>query len=339
VLELLKEIVRCLEKGEEVVSAAIVGHVGSTPRGAGSKMLMRRDGSIAGSVGGGLLEAEVMRRAQGLFESPGAMFLDFDLSGEEAAESGMICGGAVRVFLDHLSPDEDTAALFELMAETVVGGRKAVLLTLISGPAEEPQVVDRYFLYPGEMPPADFARQALDFEEAGILERGSEKWVVEPFAIQHTAFIMGAGHVGLAAARLAKSVGFRTVVMDDREEFANRQRFPEADEIRVLDSFQGCFDGMSVDESSFIVILTRGHVHDKTVLARALEARPGYLGMIGSRRKRDAVYDALAEEGVPRERLAEVHSPIGLSIGARTPEEIAVSIVAEMILVRAEMTR
>lgn len=336
-LDLLKEIARSLEKGEAIVTASIIGHAGSTPRGSGSKMLIRRDGSIAGSVGGGILEARVMRQARKLFEPPGAMFMDIDLSGEEAAGSGMICGGAVTVFLEHLSPDPENREVFERLVGAVGGGLRAVLATEVSGEAEDLRRGRRYLFTSSDDQSREPARQALDFESAGLLETGGGLLVVEPFAAPHTAIIVGAGHVGLATARLAKSVGFRTVIMDDREEFANRERFPEADEIRAPESFQGCFDGMRIDESSFIVILTRGHVHDKTVLARALEARPGYLGMIGSRRKRDAIYEALVEEGVSRESLAGVHSPVGLPIGAQTPEEIAVSIVAEMIQVRAGM--
>jgi xanthine dehydrogenase accessory factor len=161
--------------------------------------------------------------------------------------------------------------------------------------------------------------------------------MVEPHAAPHTAVVVGAGHVGLHTARMARAVGFRTVVLDDRKEFANRERFPEANEVKVIPGFTGCFDELGVNGASFVLILTRGHVHDKVVLAQALKTGAGYLGMIGSRKKRDAIYDALVEEGVPREELSRVFCPIGLDIDAETPEEIAVSIVAEMIQIRAGM--
>ncbi|MFZ3046285.1 MAG: XdhC family protein, partial [Desulfatirhabdiaceae bacterium] len=137
-------------------------------------------------------------------------------------------------------------------------------------------------------------------------------------------------------AILSKMIGFETVVLDDRPEFANRERFPEADEIRILSSFDCALDGLVIDGKGYIVILTRGHLHDKTVLGLALRKPARYIGMIGSRKKRDAIYRALEREGFSNDDLARVHSPIGLSIGAQTPAEIAVSIAAELIRVRRE---
>jgi len=125
------------------------------------------------------------------------------------------------------------------------------------------------------------------------------------------------------------------VVLDDRSEFANQERFPKADELRVLDRFENAFSGLSADSNSFLVILTRGHSHDRTVLAQALRTQAGYIGMIGSHRKRDTIYQSLRDEGFTNADLDRVHCPIGLDIGGETPEEIAVSIVAEMIEVHS----
>lgn len=340
-LELIREILSELTSGNGIVTATIVGHAGSTPRDSGSKMLVKPDGSILGSVGGGILEAKVIRRAVELYDSKGSGLMDFNLSGEEAAVSGMICGGALSVFLEYLPPAETVIKTYETLAGEIGEGRKASLITSIPSEGAESSrvvigrdgVICKYGMEAGE----EFLDRARLYEAAGVLEQAGAGYVVEPYAAPYTAVIIGAGHVGLSTARLAATVGFRTVVVDDREEFANRERFPGADSIHVLESFSGCFGGIEVDENTFIVILTRGHVHDKTVLAQALALNPGYLGMIGSRRKRDAIYEALAAEGVAKERLAAVHSPIGLSISAQTPEEIAVSIVGEMIQVRAGM--
>jgi xanthine dehydrogenase accessory factor len=130
-------------------------------------------------------------------------------------------------------------------------------------------------------------------------------------------------------------VGFRTVVLDDREEFADRGRFPWVDEIHVLESFERAMDGLVINDESYLVLVTRGHAHDRTVLAQALRTTAGYIGMIGSRRKREAIYAALLEAGFTPRDLERVHCPIGLDIGAETPEEIAVSILAELIQMRA----
>ncbi len=168
-----------------------------------------------------------------------------------------------------------------------------------------------------------------------VADLGERRCLIEPLGISGTLFIFGAGHVSQKLASLAKMVEFYTVVLDDRQEWANRARFETADEIRVPPSMERAFEDLGVDEDSSIVIVTRGHLGDKVVLARALETPAAYVGMIGSRRKRDLVYKELEGEGVKPEELARVHSPIGLSIGADTPEEIAVSIVAELIQERA----
>jgi xanthine dehydrogenase accessory factor len=137
-------------------------------------------------------------------------------------------------------------------------------------------------------------------------------------------------------AALTRRVGLHTVVLDDRAEYANQERFPGADDIIVLASFENAFQDIEIGADSYLVIVTRGHSHDRTVLAQALGSRAGYIGMMGSRRKRDTIYESLIREGFQREDLQRVRCPIGLEIGAESPEEIAVSIVAELILVRSE---
>jgi len=170
---------------------------------------------------------------------------------------------------------------------------------------------------------ASSVMQSLCLEDYDLL--------VEPIRKPNTAYLLGAGHVALPTAHMAALVGFRVVVLDDREAFANTARFPEAHAVRVLADFERPFEGLQVDRDSFIVIVTRGHLHDKTALAQALKTDAAYIGMIGSRRKRDQIFKRLLAEGFSEADLRRVHSPIGLNIGAETPEEIAVSIVAEMI--------
>jgi xanthine dehydrogenase accessory factor len=159
--------------------------------------------------------------------------------------------------------------------------------------------------------------------------------LAEPFIPPAPLYIFGAGHVSRFTARVAAMVGFRTVVLDDREEYANRERFPEADEVVVLPSFAGCCDSFKDDAEAFVVIVTRGHLHDRTVLAEALRTRARYVGMIGSSTKRNKIYDSLLADGFTRADIERCYSPIGLPLGGQTPEEIAVSIVGELIQVRA----
>ena len=161
---------------------------------------------------------------------------------------------------------------------------------------------------------------------------------VEEFKIRNRAYIFGAGHVAKAMDPVLRHVDFETVIIDDRAEYANRERFPEAAEVIVCEDFDHCFEEIDPDEDSYLIIVTRGHKGDLTVLRQALEKPFAYLGMIGSRRKNELLFDTLREEGVAEEALAHVHAPIGLKIGSETPEEIGVSIAAEMIQVRAART-
>lgn len=150
-----------------------------------------------------------------------------------------------------------------------------------------------------------------------------------------TAYIFGGGHIGLALEPVLRHIGFDTVVIDDREEFANRERFPEASEVCVVDSYKNSFDGIECDRNSYIIIVTRGHKGDLDVLRDALKQKYRYLGMIGSRTKNETLYGILREEGVSDADIAKVHAPIGLAIHSETPEEISISIAAEVIVSRS----
>ncbi len=157
---------------------------------------------------------------------------------------------------------------------------------------------------------------------------------VESLVSPGVVYLIGAGHVALATAHLASFAGFDVVVMDDRSEYANQDRFPAAQKVLVLPSFDGCLRDLSSND--YVVIVTRGHIYDRDVLAQALRTKAGYIGMIGSRKKRNVIYDSLREDGFSDLDLKRVHSPIGLSIGAETPNEIALSIVAELVKARSE---
>lgn len=162
---------------------------------------------------------------------------------------------------------------------------------------------------------------------------------VEEFNLQTTAYIFGAGHVGLALEPVLRHINFQTVAIDDREEYASRERFPQATEVVVLEDFKHSFEQIETDENSYIIIVTRGHMGDYDVLKDALKQKCAYIGMIGSRKKNAMLFDMLRKEGVSEEDISRIHAPIGLSIHAETPEEIAISIAAEMIQVRAGYDR
>ncbi|MES9995607.1 XdhC family aldehyde oxidoreductase maturation factor [Desulfovibrio aminophilus] len=330
---LLNILNQLLATGEHVVSATIATHEGSTPRSAGSKMLRFADGGMAGTVGGGLVEARVLEATKDVLKTGAPALLSFDLTGEMAAGADMVCGGSLRVFLERIAPED--ALLFRELEARLAGGARCLLLTAADG--------SRSLLTPdgtlGAPLPVDTAREARE-RGTGILapvllECANGTWFMEPWAAPSPLLILGAGHVSRPTAQVAALAGFRVTVLDDRPEFASRERFPWAREVAVLDGFKNCFAGRVPEPDTSVVIVTRGHLFDKTVLGQALRTPAGYIGMIGSRRKRQAVYDQLLKEGFTTADLERVHCPIGLAIEAETPEEIAVSIVAELILARA----
>lgn len=340
--DILHPLLALLERGESAVRATILTHEGSTPRSAGSRMLLARDDRpggcgvriAAGTVGGGLVEARVMEGAARVLASGQRRVEDFDLTGELAAGADMICGGRLRVFVERIGPEE--LPLFRQLAQALENGERRLLLTpLGEGPARllEPTGSTEEPGLPRELLSA-VRTQAAGISAPVTLSLGQQRHVLEPWTAPSPLTILGAGHVSRPTAQVAALAGFRVLVLDDRPDFANAERFPWA-ETRVLPDFSQALENAPCGPGAFIVIVTRGHVHDADTLAQALRTSAGYIGMIGSRRKRDAVYERLRDQGFTEADLARVRCPIGLEIGAETPEEIAVSIVAELIAVRA----
>ncbi len=252
-MDVFEEIVRLRREGQRAALATIVHTNGSIPSYESSRMLVREDGSIAGTVGGGCVEAEVWAAAKEVIRTEAPRKMVFNLNNEASYDNGLICGGTLEIF-------------------------------------------------------------------------------VEPILPQPTLYIFGAGHVSMALAQAAHTAGFAIGVIDDRESFANAQRFPMAREIYA--SYEEAFERLQPNPSSYLVVVTRGHKDDMRVLAWAVGTPARYIGMIGSKRKVLSVYKALEKEGIPAEKFARVHAPVGLEIGALTPEEIAISIAAELIAVR-----
>lgn len=338
----IQQALKLLRGGHPLVEATVIMHSGSTPRAAGAKMVIDHEGKGYGTVGGGLLEAVVLQTAMEVVATGRSRILTFDLTGEDAASMDMICGGRTKILLDLVIPGPEVFALFEERCRALAEGRRRFFLTLLEGSQDEMRTVTRCLLEPG-IPvaglPQEFEAQVR--AQAGhtsylsVIAAEDKTVVVEAVGAVRTVYLFGAGHVAAFTAHFAARVGFRVVVVDDRADFANSQRFPDAFQIRVVADFDSAFENLGVDANAFIIIVTRGHVHDQTVLAGALATKAAYIGMIGSRRKRDTIYQALLEQGFSPAQLQRVHSPIGLPINAETPEEIAVSIVAEIIRGRA----
>jgi xanthine dehydrogenase accessory factor len=250
--DIYQEVVKIRAEGQEAALVTVISASGSTPREEGAKMLVRPDGSIVGSIGGGSVELQIIKEAIEVIKRGKPVHLCYRL--KEGEELGMLCGGDVEIF-------------------------------------------------------------------------------IEPVIPAPTVFIFGGGHIALALAKMAKLVGFKIVVIDNRPEYAAPQRFPEAEQTLAIDYAQA-FPKLKIGRTGYIIIVTHGHMGDEVVLEGALKTEAKYIGMIGSKTKNKVVYSHLLAKGVTKEQLDKIYAPIGLSIHAQTPEEIAVSILAEIIKVR-----
>ncbi len=343
--EIVKEAIGLLEKGQGFALATIVEQARSAPRSAGARMVVRKDGAVIGTVGGGALEARVQKIAAEVMTSRKAALVSFNLTAGDSSGMGMICGGEVSVLIEYVDAgDPSCLPLYRDLAAALERSERAWLVTLL--PSEEDGRSGRSFLMrangevTGILGDAAESLQDLLDEVRGCRAftfLKGRRAVIDSLGNRGTALIFGAGHVGRSLVPVLSSVEFRTVILDDRQEFANLERFGCADEIVHLDSFEDAFRGVTIDEQSYVVIITRGHLHDRTVLGQALRTTAAYIGLIGSRTKRDLTFQALLDEGFVKEDLERIHSPIGLSIKAETPAEIAVSIAAELIRIRAEL--
>jgi len=253
-MDIYEQIVQLRREGRRGAVATITNVRGSIPSFQTAKMLVRDDGSIAGTIGGGCVEAEVWQAAREVMEQEKPRSLTFNLNNNPKYDTGLVCGGTLEIFIEPV------------------------------------------------LPPA-------------------------------LLYIFGAGHIAYNLYKVATIAGFEVIVVDDRESYANRERFPDAREI-IADDFDQVTTRLNPPEGAYIVIVTRGHRDDMRVLRWAVNTRARYLGMIGSKRKTISIYKELEKEGIAPQKFANVHAPVGLEIGAITPEEIAVAIVAEMIAQR-----
>ena len=257
-MDIYEQIVELRRQGRRGAVATIVNVRGSIPSFKTAKMLVRDDGSIVGTIGGGCVEADVWQAAREVMESEKPQTLKFDLNQDPKYDTGLVCGGTLEIFVEPI------------------------------------------------LPPA-------------------------------LLYLFGAGHVALNVCRTAATAGFDVIVTDDRSSYATKERFPAASGVHALE-FDEAMRKLDPNESSYIVIVTRGHRDDMRILRWAVQTRAKYVGMIGSKRKVIEIFKALQAEGLPAHLFDRVHAPIGLDIGAVTPEEIGVAITAELIALRRHST-
>ncbi len=338
-IDLFRQAASTLEKGQPVALVTVISTTGSTPGKVGYKMLVFGAGEgIAGTVGGGKVEAKMIDEAAKGLGTPGSRFFRFVLGKTPEDEDG-ICGGAVEFLIETF--DKTALPLFRGLSAVTERHDAGVLVSLLS-PGGLPRKI--YLTNPEQVEAgiegglseevAVAIKEVAATGSPGIrVSAGTVQAFAEPLAQPPTVVLCGAGHLSYYIARYAQSVHFRVVVYDERGEYASRQRFPEADTVMAGD-FSGVFDRVRIDEDSYIVIVTRGHKCDEIVLEQAVRTQARYIGMIGSRQKTRLLLQKLRDKGVPSGLLDRVYSPIGLSIGAVTPQEIALSIVCELVKIR-----
>ena len=342
-LETTKVAFSLVQAGEDFAWATIIESRGSSPRHVDTSMLVRTDGSIAGTIGGGPLEAAVIEASLQVLGARSTRLMQFD-----SARLGMACGGGGIVLIEYVdAADPATLELYRALADLLGNGRKGWLVAAIREGDGQRATVEKCLVDADGSVYGDPVGSMEDLQElarsGGTYDLPATDAVattyVQPVGVRGTAYVFGAGHCGERLVPILSAAGFFSVVVDDRPDFATRERFPTADRIVIPESFDGALATLPVDEDSYIVILTRGHLHDKNVLRQALKTEAGYVGMMGSDRKVAEIFRALRDEGFSPQTMAGVHAPIGLPIGAETPEEIAISIAAELIQARADKGR
>jgi xanthine dehydrogenase accessory factor len=341
--ELLSELMAALDGGRPCVWCAVVETRGSTPQKAGAMMLVYSDGSQAGTLGGGCVEAEVKQRAlRVLADGPGqpAVFT-FSLDDNYGWDDGLICGGRMTI-LAHPFPADGAAGYFRALLTRISSGSGCTEAVVIAA-SDGAVAGDRYLFDADGTEVAKIAAretpavvrkglQALSDRPGPGLRNGVAYLPILP---RVTLLLVGGGHVARALAELAHRVGFAVRVLDDRERYACRERFPAAEEVLVGDigsTLKHLAPTLTAD--SYALIMTRGHSHDEEALYHLAGTACGYVGMIGSKRKIRLIFEDLIAKGIAPEALERVHAPLGLPIGSQTVPEIAVSIVAELIACR-----
>ena len=344
-------ICELLGNGLPLVIASIIKHQGSSPRHTGAMMVIGKDGKSYGTIGGSLLEASTIREAMLAVECGKPRIMEFDLTNQNVFDAGMICGGKDTIMLDYVPANKEILDLFQRWLSSVIHDSGFSFLTLFRTESEKPgtpvikhSLLSRDGQVIGDCPLSgtdleNIILKVRNFSETSIISLQDWQVLVVPGRKPKTLYCFGAGHVAKPTAHIAALTGFRVVVIDDRAEFSNIERFPDARETRVITDYSHALKGLDIDRDSFIVIITRGHKYDRLVLEQALQTKAGYIGMIGSRKKINTIYDALMATGVKVEELERVHAPVGLEIGAETPEEIAISIIAELISERSRQLK
>ncbi|MEE8304962.1 MAG: XdhC family protein [Candidatus Tectomicrobia bacterium] len=348
--DVFEKAIDILEQGGQAAMSTIIASKGSLPMSEKSKMLVTPEGQIIGTVGGGCLEADVWAEARQVMEAGKSSIQKFVLTEKYAGESGLNCGGIVEILTEPLPAQGSD--LFRAILDLKDTGHRGTLITVLSDHPQFPEgqrklllrddgstfgslgdtALEAFVVHKGQavLQGEEFA--VLDYE---LKDSTTLKLFMEPVLPTPTVYVFGGGHVSFFVVRAAKLAGFKVKVIDDRPAFANSERFPEADDtiIMELDQVKDAFD---FGQDDYVILVTRGHQHDQRILEQIYDCQARYIGMIGSKSKISKMWKRLETKGIERKYLDRVHAPIGLNIGADSPEEISISVVAELIRERRE---
>ncbi len=335
---LLQELEDSLKSGQSVAYTSLVETRGSTPQKAGATMLVFPDGSQAGTLGGGCVEAEVKRRALRLLDAGSPEIMTFQLDSDYGWDDGLICGGRMKMLVDPLRPGDDISYFqtYRKLVHEGLGCTESVVFDAAKagGGRETDRVL---FDAHGHVAARRGSAESPTLVATNLrpLDDRHRPYVVD--GVSYLAqlqrcrlLIVGAGHVGQKVADLAADVDFDVWVVDDREQYCNVDRFPRAKRL-IVAPWDTALSGLEIDRNTMCIIVTRGHNHDEEALYHLVEKSARYVGMIGSRRKIKLIFEDLLKEGISRDALRRVNAPLGFEIGSQTVPEIAVSIVAELV--------
>lgn len=332
---LFEELIKNMDEGKKTVLATIVASSGSVPRGMGSKMLVKADGTIVGTVGGGAVEYRAMQIAAEAIQNESSMVQGFSLTRNQVADIGMVCGGDVVIYFQYMDPEDEELKAFCRKVAAALGENQDswLVMDITDETCWQMGLYKEDGSCAGMDIPAELMEQ-LDSSKARQFEWNGRKFYGEPLVQAGTVYIFGGGHVAQELVPVLAHLGFRCVVMDDRKDFANPEIFPQAAETIVGD-MERISDYITIKKNDYVCVMTRGHQFDYYVQRQVLKIKPRYIGIMGSRNKIKVVTEKLLGDGFTLEEIQSCHMPIGTAIKAVTPAEIAISIAGELIMERA----
>lgn len=344
--KVFESINQLLEAGNDMVLVTIIAGSGSTPRGAGARMWVLPDGSSHGTIGGGNVEYQAYLKALELLKEKESTTVGYNLGTQDTANIGMVCGGQVVVYFQYISHEDPECRA--LIGEILMQCEREEDAWLIMDVSEGQVWSMGLYTRNGGLRGVRLCEQgkeqgSIELEpilknRAVRMEIEGRLYYAEPIVKAGTVYVFGGGHVAQELVPVLARLDFKCVVLDDREEFANAEKFPEAAET-ILCDFENIFRDIEITGNDYVVIMTRGHMHDYQIQSQVLAKKPFYIGVMGSRRKIAFVTEKLMADGYSKEEIDVCHMPIGTNILAETPAEIAVSIAGELIQTRAGNSR